>query len=176
MTFVDSNVIIDVLTRDPDWHAWSEAALAEAADRDDIVINPISMPRSHPGSCRSVNSTVIRAPTGSAGWHFPTRLAASLAELSWNTAGGAASGRHRCQFLYCGACRCFGAQPADPRCPPLCRLLPEGAADNAGLIQEMSARAAWQARCGIAPSAPQATGAPHGRRRSIALLHHCRTA
>ena len=41
MILVDSNVIIDVLTRDPAWRAWSEAALGEAADRDELVINPI---------------------------------------------------------------------------------------------------------------------------------------
>ena len=41
MILVDSNVIIDVLTRDPSWNAWSEAALSDAADRDDVAINPI---------------------------------------------------------------------------------------------------------------------------------------
>lgn len=46
MILVDSNVIIDVLTRDPTWLGWSEAALSDAADRDDIAINPISTLRS----------------------------------------------------------------------------------------------------------------------------------
>ena len=41
MILVDSNVIIDVMTRDPAWCAWSEAALAEAADGGEIAINPI---------------------------------------------------------------------------------------------------------------------------------------
>ena len=41
MILVDSNVIIDVLTRDANWLAWSEAALIDAADRDEIAINPI---------------------------------------------------------------------------------------------------------------------------------------
>jgi predicted nucleic acid-binding protein len=41
MILVDSNVIIDVFTRDANWLAWSEAALADAADRDEIAINPI---------------------------------------------------------------------------------------------------------------------------------------
>jgi hypothetical protein len=30
MILVDSNVIIDVLTQDPAWRAWSEAALIRA--------------------------------------------------------------------------------------------------------------------------------------------------
>jgi predicted nucleic acid-binding protein len=38
---VDSNVIVDVLSQDPAWRAWSEPALSDAADHDDVVINPI---------------------------------------------------------------------------------------------------------------------------------------
>jgi predicted nucleic acid-binding protein len=41
VTLVDSNVIIDVLTEDPLWRDWSEAALRVAADSDEIAINPI---------------------------------------------------------------------------------------------------------------------------------------
>jgi hypothetical protein len=31
-TLVDSSVLLDVLTEDPTWAAWSEDALADAAD------------------------------------------------------------------------------------------------------------------------------------------------
>ena len=41
MILVDSNIIIDVLTRDAVWQAWSEMALSEAANSDDVAINPI---------------------------------------------------------------------------------------------------------------------------------------
>jgi predicted nucleic acid-binding protein len=41
MILVDSNVIIDVLTKDPILREWSEAALADAADREEVAINPI---------------------------------------------------------------------------------------------------------------------------------------
>jgi predicted nucleic acid-binding protein len=41
MILVDSNAIIGVLTKDPSWQAWSEAALSDAADNDDLAINPI---------------------------------------------------------------------------------------------------------------------------------------
>ncbi len=41
MILVYSNVIIDVLTKDSVWQTWSEAALSDAADRDDVAINPI---------------------------------------------------------------------------------------------------------------------------------------
>jgi predicted nucleic acid-binding protein len=41
MILGDSNVIIDVLSQDATWRHWSEAALAEAADQDELAINPI---------------------------------------------------------------------------------------------------------------------------------------
>lgn len=37
----DSDIIIDVLSQNPTWGSWSEAALADAADHDEIAINPI---------------------------------------------------------------------------------------------------------------------------------------
>ncbi len=41
VVLVDSNVILDVLTEDARWLAWSADALAHAAERDILVINPI---------------------------------------------------------------------------------------------------------------------------------------
>lgn len=38
---VDSNVLLDILTEDARWSEWSSAALASAADRDILAINPI---------------------------------------------------------------------------------------------------------------------------------------
>ena len=38
---VDSNVLLDLMTEDKDWFAWSAEALARAADTTRIVINPI---------------------------------------------------------------------------------------------------------------------------------------
>jgi predicted nucleic acid-binding protein len=38
---VDSNVLLDVLTEDPEWYAWSAAELAKAAASDELAINPI---------------------------------------------------------------------------------------------------------------------------------------
>jgi predicted nucleic acid-binding protein len=40
-TLVDSNVLLDVITRDRTWHAWAENALREAAERSVLAINPI---------------------------------------------------------------------------------------------------------------------------------------
>ncbi len=38
---VDTNVLLDVLTADETWYAWSAAALERCADADVLVINPI---------------------------------------------------------------------------------------------------------------------------------------
>jgi predicted nucleic acid-binding protein len=38
---VDSNVLLDVATNDPEWSDWSASALAETAEHTILVINPI---------------------------------------------------------------------------------------------------------------------------------------
>jgi predicted nucleic acid-binding protein len=40
-TLVDTNVLLDVITHDPTWGAWSENALREAAEHSTLAINPI---------------------------------------------------------------------------------------------------------------------------------------
>lgn len=40
-TLVDSNVLLDVLTEDPQWFEWSSSALEEQAERSVLVINPL---------------------------------------------------------------------------------------------------------------------------------------
>jgi predicted nucleic acid-binding protein len=41
VTLIDSNVLLDVLTADPTWEAWSGRALAAALDAGSVVLNPI---------------------------------------------------------------------------------------------------------------------------------------
>jgi predicted nucleic acid-binding protein len=38
---VDSNIILDILTEDPQWFEWSAQKLTEYADRGELIINPI---------------------------------------------------------------------------------------------------------------------------------------
>ena len=40
-TLVDSNVILDVFTGDPVWSTWSTNAIAAAAERGPLIINPM---------------------------------------------------------------------------------------------------------------------------------------
>jgi predicted nucleic acid-binding protein len=38
---IDSNVLLDVFTEDPRWYGRSSAALADAAGRHELIVNPI---------------------------------------------------------------------------------------------------------------------------------------
>ena len=38
---IDSNVILDIVTSDPTWGAWSTRTLERCADESELVINPI---------------------------------------------------------------------------------------------------------------------------------------
>lgn len=40
-TLVDTNVLLDVFSDDPDWADWSSSALAAARDAGRLIINPI---------------------------------------------------------------------------------------------------------------------------------------
>lgn len=40
-TLVDTNVLLDVFSDDPDWAEWSSSALADARDAGSLIINPI---------------------------------------------------------------------------------------------------------------------------------------
>lgn len=41
MTLVDTNVLIDILSNDPNWRTWSEERLAERSDEGALLINEI---------------------------------------------------------------------------------------------------------------------------------------
>lgn len=41
MVLVDSNVLLDVLTDDPNWRSWAEEKLLEAVETEELAINPI---------------------------------------------------------------------------------------------------------------------------------------
>ncbi|CAN5557140.1 type II toxin-antitoxin system VapC family toxin [soil metagenome] len=38
---VDSNVLLDILTEDPDWYDWSASAIEDLAESSVLIINPI---------------------------------------------------------------------------------------------------------------------------------------
>ncbi|KQY34094.1 type II toxin-antitoxin system VapC family toxin [Rhizobium sp. Root483D2] len=40
-TIVDTNVLVDIAVRDPNWHIWSKTQVFAAAKRGSVVINPV---------------------------------------------------------------------------------------------------------------------------------------
>ena len=41
MTLVDSNILIDIWTEDPEWHDWSSRSLRDCLKAGPVGINPI---------------------------------------------------------------------------------------------------------------------------------------
>lgn len=48
-TLVDSNVVLDLLTRDPRWHDWSQRAMRVSAVRGPLFINDVIYAEVSPG-------------------------------------------------------------------------------------------------------------------------------
>ncbi len=128
---VDSNVILDVATEDPTWGEWSAEALARAADRSVLVINPIIF--AEVGRLRSRRGPRGGAPRGG--------LPAGSAPVRGSVPGrqelpgvpetgraplGAAAG-----LLHRRPCRGCRSRAAHPRCQPVPDLLPAAGPDRA---------------------------------------------
>lgn len=64
MILIDSNVLIDVITADPVWSPWSTAALIDAADQDEVAINPIIYAEISIGYASQAALDAALAPTG----------------------------------------------------------------------------------------------------------------
>ncbi|MFW5856679.1 MAG: type II toxin-antitoxin system VapC family toxin [Planctomycetota bacterium] len=41
LAMVDSSVLLDIMTRDPNWFAWSAETLEEACETHEICLNPV---------------------------------------------------------------------------------------------------------------------------------------
>lgn len=48
-TLIDSNVLIDILARDPDWSSWADEALIEALEDGAVLVNQIVFAEISPG-------------------------------------------------------------------------------------------------------------------------------
>jgi predicted nucleic acid-binding protein len=128
VVLVDSNVIIDVLAEDPVWRQWSEAALSDAADSEEIAINPIIYAEIASGFAteaelnRHLNADAIRRLA----LPYEAAFVAGRAFVEYRRRGG---------VLLHRSPRCRGRPDApDTRRETLPGLLPETAADFAGLI------------------------------------------
>jgi hypothetical protein len=96
MILVDSNVIIDVLSQDPLWCSWSTTALIDAANHDEIAINPIIYAEVSAGFAKMASLDARLDAASSAGWSCPTKLRSSRDGHLWNIAAGAEPGPPLC--------------------------------------------------------------------------------
>jgi predicted nucleic acid-binding protein len=88
---VDSNVLLDVLTEDPVWYAWSSTALAAIADENRLAINPLVYAEVSVGFERMEEldealppDTLVRLPLP-----WPAAFLAGKCFLAYRRAGGA---------------------------------------------------------------------------------------
>ncbi len=108
---VDSNVLLDVLTGDPVWYAWSSAALAAAANQSSLAINPLVYAEVSIGFERIEEldealppETFLRLPLP-----WPAAFLAGKCFLAYRRAGG--KGRSPLPDFYIGAHAAIEAMP-----------------------------------------------------------------
>ena len=91
MILVDSTVLIDVIAADAAWGEWSAAALTDAADRDEVAINPIIFAEISIGYATQAALDSALAPTGLHKLPLPFEAAfvAGKAFLDYRRRGGA---------------------------------------------------------------------------------------
>lgn len=92
-TLVDSCVLLDVMLDDPEWGAWSQAALADAADEGRLVINPIVYAEVSVGfdSVEVLDSVLPAADYLREELPYPAGFLAGKAFLRYRKSGGAKS-------------------------------------------------------------------------------------
>ena len=110
---VDSNVLLDVATNDPDWGEWSVGALAEVAERSTLMINPIIYAEVSIGYATISACSLVMKPGIEAIFQesrsWPLRNAAP--DVSANAVGSGSIGGHAvssASTLACGSGGCAG--------------------------------------------------------------------
>ena len=96
-TLVDSNVLLDILTMDETWDAWSTAALADALDSGPSDHQPHRVRRGVRGLLSALRTSMLpfRHPNSS-GSRCPSRQASSLAKPSWRIGEVVDRNQRRC--------------------------------------------------------------------------------
>lgn len=109
MTLVDSNVLIDLVTDDPIWAAWSQERLEEADREGPVIINDIVYAEVSTSFSTFVafEAMLERARLSTA--PIPARRSFSLEKLSRPTVGAAASAPASCPISSLAPMRHSGA-------------------------------------------------------------------
>lgn len=93
---VDSNVLLDVLTDDPQWGAWSAAQLNAVAAQGELAVNPIIYAEVSVGFERIEDLDAALAPDVFLRLPLPWEAASWPARHSLATGGPKAYALHRC--------------------------------------------------------------------------------
>ena len=88
-TSVDSSVLLDVFTEDPQWLEWSEARLTEAAQRGALIVNSVIIAEISPRFPRVEELRSVMEPlTVVEEIPFEASFLAGRAHLQYRRAGG----------------------------------------------------------------------------------------
>ncbi len=92
-TLIDSNVLLDVATDDPEWSEWSGRTLARALDQGDVVINPLVYSEVSTGFERieDLDDALPASMFRREALPFPAGFVAGKAFLAYRRRGGARS-------------------------------------------------------------------------------------
>lgn len=90
-TLVDSNVLLDIVTEDPNWAAWSSAALVRAKQVSKLSINPIVYAEISAGYARAEEVDRVLSEDDFSRLPLPYEAAflAACAFAAYRRAGGA---------------------------------------------------------------------------------------
>lgn len=92
-TLVDSCVLLDVLTTDPEWEPWSSAARADVLDAGPVIINPIVCAEVSTGfaGIEEVDEALPTSTVQREDLPWPAGLLAAKAFLAYRSRGGVGS-------------------------------------------------------------------------------------
>ncbi len=126
---VDSNIIIDILSRDVRWRKWSEERLVECAERAELAINPIIYAEVSL-ALKSIEET--EAVLGSDNFQYlpipkEAGFLAGKLFLRYRRQGGKKNPSAP-RFLHWRPCCCIGNTVADKRRQALSHILSKAAA------------------------------------------------
>ncbi len=168
---VDSNVLLDIATNDPDWGDWSARALSEAAELAILIINPIIYAEISIGYTTiealdaAVPTTAVSARTTSLGGWFPGRQEFPALPPPRRRANLASA-----RFLHWRACRDWALGFAHARCRPLSQLLSDGRGPRSHIKRDVTTKTK-SLRCemyipqALCPRGSEKFDQPNGERR-----------
>lgn len=92
-TFVDTNVLLDVVEEDAGWFDWSHRRLSDAADEGSIVVNQVVCAELAAGyeSIEALNAMLDREQFSRENLPWDAAFVAGIAFLSYRRRGGARS-------------------------------------------------------------------------------------